>query len=246
MPGVEDFKLSITKALGDQLAEAFLGLTPISLSHSHLTASVVNRGGVYQLYLDNKLVYIGKADHKLQQRLLKHLKKIGGRENLDLNRLSFTAIYVDEDMSAVAPETLLIQRHRSTGDAIWNFNGFGNNDPGRQRDTSSVAQDHFDSLYPINLQCPVSTSTGRMLVGDFLAKLKKTLPFTFRYQYAKSWRTSGRVEFSPMIDVPTGLTATTAFELAAAAVPAWQLTALPGYTIFYNETRPYAHAQRIF
>ncbi|GAA1228007.1 GIY-YIG nuclease family protein [Rhodoglobus aureus] len=245
MPGVADFKLSITKALGDQLAEAFIALDAIPFTRAHLTDAVADRGGVYQIYLDGSLVYIGKADRQLQKRLLNHLTKFEGRLNISLEALAFTAIYVDEDMSAVAPETLLIKKHRATGEAMWNFNGFGNKDPGRERDTSSITADHFDRLYPINLQYEVPMSPGRLHLDDYLVQLKRALPFNFRYQSTGKPASSSKA--SPLlVDVPAGLTATRAFEIAASALPDWQLTALPGYAIFYKETREYAHAIRVY
>src|SRR5689334_4898102 len=55
----DDFRLSITKALGDQLAAALEKLGRAPLDEQHLKA-LDERPGVYQLYINEKFVYVGK------------------------------------------------------------------------------------------------------------------------------------------------------------------------------------------
>lgn len=60
----KDFTLSITKALGDQLAAALDGLDRAPLTEPNI-ARLKEKPGVYQLYLNGEFVYVGKADKSL-------------------------------------------------------------------------------------------------------------------------------------------------------------------------------------
>jgi len=243
-----EFRLSITRALGDQLAAAMTVLTPIPLTAENVS-TLDARGGVYQLYKDDNLVYIGKADRSLVDRVGIHHRKISGRAGISLDQMTFTAIYVDEDLSAVAPETLLIKRHRGQGQLPWNFNGFGNNDPGRERDTSKIETTHFDSQYPANLDYICSSvRVGSHAVGEILISLKAELPYVFRFQDGNKRVTLQPPEYwSTTVAVTTdNPTADSLFELLAASLPGWQITALPGYVIMYRESRRYASARKVY
>jgi hypothetical protein len=248
VPSTAEFRLSITKALGDQLAAALAALTPAPLKGECL-AELQPRGGVYQLYHRGEFVYVGKADNSLPSRLAEHMRKISGRANISLDDMGFTAMYVEEDMSAVAPETLLIQRHRAADGVPWNLAGFGNNDPGRERDTSRVAQSHFDAMYPVNLDFPCAgISAGTYPLVLLLRRVKTTLPFLFRYQGGNR-----RADVQPdayreaVVYIPVdGPTADEVFTVIAEALPGWQVTALPGYVIMYQEQRGYPSALKAY
>ncbi len=113
-PFHRNFTLSITKALGDQLAAGLEELTPAPLADEHID-QLEERAGVYQLYLNGDFVYVGKADKSLQARLRNHLKKISGRRGITLDEITFSCLYVAEDFSALAPEQLLINHHKGQG-----------------------------------------------------------------------------------------------------------------------------------
>lgn len=242
MPHAGEFRLSITRALGDQLAEALSWLTPEPLEQTQLNR-LLPRPGVYQLYEDTQLVYVGKADTSLPDRLMKHHRKIEAR--LNVGAMGFTCIYVDEDLHAVAPERLLINRYRSGGGLPWNGNGFGSNDPGRNRDETVFESTHFDSLHPANLDwiCE-DIEPGVYAAAELLRTVKAALPYVFRYQSA---------DFHHDIQVTLRDVTPTAdelFTLLGGAVAAeddrWQITALPGYVIMYPRSGPYPSAQRIY
>jgi hypothetical protein len=224
----DDFRLSITKALGDQLAAALEKLGRAPLDEEHLKA-LDERPGVYQLYLKKKFVYVGKADKTLPGRLRNHLDKLSGRRDIDLADVAFSCMYVDEDFSALAPEQLLISHHKEKGDIPWNNNGFGNRDPGRQRDHTIPSQ--FDVQYKINIDLPVKGLVpGGTTLHTFLKALKSGLHYTFRYAEPPQ---SKLTRFS----VPSGgLTADEAFRLISEHLPKeWQVTALLGYVIMYPD-----------
>ncbi|WP_236244251.1 GIY-YIG nuclease family protein [Streptomyces sp. CC210A] len=230
-PFHRNFTLSITKALGDQLAAGLEELTPAPLADEHID-QLEERAGVYQLYLNGDFVYVGKADKSLQARLRNHLKKISGRRGITLDEITFSCLYVAEDFSALAPEQLLINHHKGQGDIPWNNNGFGNRDPGRQRDHTILKGSHFDALYPIDLERPVKgLAAGTMTLHALMAAVKAGLPYTFRYASVPDHR-------GITVTVPHAEpTADSVFRLISAAVPQqWQITALMGYVIMYRES----------
>ncbi|MEU2283521.1 GIY-YIG nuclease family protein [Streptomyces sp. NPDC013178] len=228
-----EFKLSITKALGDQLAAALKTLTPAPLTEENIS-SLPGHKGVYQLYRHDDPVYIGKADVTLGQRLRKHLKKLSGRENIHLEWMSFKALSVDEDFAAVAPEKLLIDRFQDSGEAPWNENGFGINDPGVERDTTVFGDDHFDQLYPANLGWVIrDLPQGAQTLRSFLKFVKTALPYTFRYAYYRTKKESFYDQFVVTIE-QSEMTADEFLRFVSAQLPeSWQIMVLPGYAVMY-------------
>ncbi|GAA3617952.1 hypothetical protein GCM10022267_00210 [Lentzea roselyniae] len=227
----DHFRLSITKALGDQLSVALTRLGRAPLSDEYL-ADLDERPGVYQLYLSGDFVYVGKAEKSLRARLSNHLRKLGGRQRINLADVSFSCLYVDEDFSALAPEQLLISHHKGAGSIPWNNNGFGNKDPGRNRDATVLKKNHFDVEYPIDLSLPVGgLREGRTNLSTFLKVLKSGLPYNFRYKEPPG---SGVAE---IMVTPGGLSADQAFRLASRVLPEkWQIVALMGYVIMYDDS----------
>ncbi|MEU9372248.1 GIY-YIG nuclease family protein [Streptomyces sp. NPDC048255] len=227
----KDFTLSITKALGDQLAAALDGLDRAPLHEENL-ARLKEKPGVYQLYLDGEFVYVGKADKSLPARLRNHLVKISGRRGISLDDVAFSCLYVAEDFSALAPEQLLISHHKEMGNIPWNNNGFGNKDPGRQRDSTVLKQNHFDVKFPVDLDRPVAGLTpGETTLQSLLEEVKASLPYNFRY--GKS------VDFKARpVHVPSPeMTADAVFRLISAEIPdKWQVAALMGYVIMYDDS----------
>jgi hypothetical protein len=244
MPASGEFRLSITRALADQLSDGLAALDPAPLDPLDI-AHVDPKPGVYQLYENGTLIYVGKAQasEPLPKRLRQHYDKLTGR--LGVGAMTFTCLYVHEDMEAVSPEQLLITKYKGEGEAAWNFMGFGSKDPGKERDTTRIDADHFDAVHPINLDfvCP-DIKAGTYIVADLLKLVKKKLPFLFRYESAP---------FHAQLDVKIAKNAPTANELFEAlgaviadADPKWRITALPGYVIMYPKEGPYPHALRTY
>lgn len=231
------FRLSVTAALRDQLNAALDGVQPAPLRQEAVSA-LQKRGGVYQLFYDGELVYIGKSNNDLPGRLSQHATKLSGRVGPPIERVTFRCAYVDEDLHAVSAEKLLIDQYRAKGAAAWNVNGFGNKDPGKQRDTSLVKEGHFDRLFPIDLDIEVALPGSETLqnVAALMLHLKAALPYTFRF-------TSKGPKWTALkdIDVPpdeVSLTRTTRqwMEWLAERLPAtWCIVALPGYLIGYPD-----------
>ncbi|MCG3042008.1 Eco29kI family restriction endonuclease [Streptomyces sp. S1A] len=228
-----DFRLSITQALGDQLASALADLEAAALTEEHL-AELDDRPGVYQLYRNGEFVYVGKADKSLPTRITKHLRKISGRRNIALSEMTFTCLYVAEDFSALAPEKLLIKHYKSQGEIPWNNNGFGNNDPGKRRDETVVKANHFDNLHPIDVdRVLTSLPQGPVVLRKLLSLAAKEIPYTFRYLkkgYGNAYKT--------IVEVPREPTISRLFEVIAAALPGnWQIALLPGRAIMYPDNQ---------
>ncbi|MDX3388264.1 GIY-YIG nuclease family protein [Streptomyces niveiscabiei] len=249
----DQFRLSITRALGDQLAEALDKLTPAPLTQENLDAlderarieKLQSRSGVYQLHRgpDQDLVYVGKADKPLSSRLGNHLRKISGRREISIDEMTFKCLYVAEDFSAVAPEKLLIKKYKASGHIPWNANGFGNKDPGRNRDRTVLKANHFDMLFPIDLHRMVDGLTpGEQSLHDLLQQMKQGLPYNFRYKESSQFKNIA-------VAVPEfEMTANGVFELVARALPSsWQISALMGYVIMYDDRdTEYASAWRYY
>lgn len=236
----DDFKLSITQALAVQLAESLRPLRPAPLTEQSLR-QVADRKGIYELFLEGRRVYVGKASKSLSQRLGNHRRKLSGRTNLSLEDVSFVCLYVEEDLEAAAPETLLLKNYRRVGDAPpWNNNGFGNKDPGRRRDTSQVKANHFDAAYPIDLDAGVELSPRTWVIKTLLVDVKSKLPYLLRYE---TTRYQGDFHGGVDIDRPFLSLREFARVIVAALPQGWQLTALPGYAILYKESADYDSAR---
>ncbi|MEU7570085.1 GIY-YIG nuclease family protein [Micromonospora sp. NPDC049240] len=235
-----EFRLSITRALADQLETTLRPLKPTPLTAANLSA-VLSRPGVYALFFNERRVYVGKAAGSLQDRLTQHLRKLSGRAGLDSAAVRFVCVYVDEDLDAAAPEKLLIKKYREHDSIPWNTNGFGNKDPGRNRDTSVVKAAHFDATYPIDLEYQCRPEPGMQSVAAVLEAAKGQLPYLLRFDSGAAAKKTYR---DALMVVPAQpLAARDLAQQLVAALPAgWQLTALPGYLILYQERRRYASA----
>lgn len=106
--------------------------------------------GLYALYFDGSLVYIGKATktftksgRTLRDRLGEHVRKLTQRTGGDLSKFEVTYATFDSDWWVVAGEVALI-RHL---DPPWNESGFGSKTPGAGRPGTDRISD-FDKLFP--------------------------------------------------------------------------------------------------
>ena len=106
--------------------------------------------GLYAIFLDGDLVYIGKATktftksaRTLRARLGEHVRKLSVRTGGDLSRFQVTYATFDSDWWVVAGEVALI-RHLSPP---LNDSGFGSKTPGSGRPgTDRISE--FDKLFP--------------------------------------------------------------------------------------------------
>jgi hypothetical protein len=233
MSAFGEFRLSISQALTDQLHAALHKLNPAPLSLDEIGA-LEARQGVYQLYLEGDLVYVGSAAKSLRARLTQHHWKIAGRQNISVEDVGFTCLYVDEDLTVLAPEDRLITVFQDEGSCAWNGQGFGPHDPGRNRDKTILKPDHFDRQYPIRLDWPCEgIKAGATTARHLVRALKLELPYAYRYEN----KAANRADYdAATVIVPRdNMTALELLVLLAGALPNYQITALMGYVIMYKQ-----------
>lgn len=246
MPATGQFTFDLMGPLIAQLDGTFGDLAPEPLDRAHL-AALHQSPGVYQLWHQGDRVYVGKADRDLQSRIGDHYRKIDGRLNINIADLTFMALYLEATWIPVGAERGLIDLYdgpRGVHLLPWNNNGFGINDPGKERDTTNFRPTHFDVLYPADLTVQIQgLAAGAHPMDDLLKTVKASLPWVFRFenQWARHPDYLGTTVTVPRNDP----TAEEVFDAIVAALPpGWQITALPGYSIMYKAQRNYAGARR--
>lgn len=247
MKGYVEFEFDLPGALLARLVQILDELDIAPLNNASLL-DIPEEQGVYQLLLDDRVVYIGKTDAEagLHKRLSRHARKIVHRVGLDPTRVSFKAVRIFV-FTAIDLESDLIRHYGGVRAIDWNGSGFGSNDPGRERDTTRIDPNNYDAKFPIDVDRALGFAIdSEETVASVLARLKDALPYTFRYQ---GGRRRPHADFDGVKLAALGgpLTPRTAIEHIVAALPAgWQATALPGYIILYKEApRDYPQAEVI-
>lgn len=154
--GFRTLEFDLPTALLAQVVAMFEKMSAAPLAPNDTTL-IPNAKGVYQLFHRGKLVYVGKVDGKtgLRQRLSRHAWNIQSRSNLDVSELSFKAIQVLVFSAMDLEKSLISHYKKQKHPPVWNGSGFGNNDPGRRRDTTVLKSDGFDALHPINIDLEI-------------------------------------------------------------------------------------------
>lgn len=208
--------------------------------------------GVYQLFLDAKLMYIGKADKNLRDRLERHYRMLAARQNINTEKLGFKALYIHKNWTTWTTEAALIRFFRE--ELPWNASGLGSNDPGHNRE-DTAEEDTFNSLYPIdpNYVCDW-ISPGKYLAWDLLEQFKKDLPYLLRFHKVtrkfKSQADQQAVQELKETQVKVAFKSMSAkdllVEIAKQLPDGWQATQFPGRLILYKEQADYRHGRRIW
>lgn len=221
---IANFSLDLARAITEQLIEQFNGIEPSPLTVEAL-ATAKSQPGVYQLFLDGKLVYVGKSDSNLLQRLDRHRKALTGRRNLSIVQMSFKGMHLEKNWSALTTEAQLIAHF---GDTPWNNSGFGSNDPGRNRDQTELRKGHFDASYPIDVDFCTEVPAGETTAARLVLLMKNQLPYLLRYE---------RIDPDVTLTVPESrMTTRKLLKLIASRLEGdWQATALPGRILLYKE-----------
>ncbi|MGH7174318.1 MAG: Eco29kI family restriction endonuclease [Gemmataceae bacterium] len=240
------FDLDLARAVLEQLIERFE-----TLDVGPLDAATINQvfaeQGVYQLFQAKRLVYAGKTSKVLPRRLLRHLRLLSGRKNINLADLGFKAVVINRNWMPSIHEGMVINHYTRLGLCEWNQTGFGNNDPGRNRE--DTIKNKFDLDFPINERFVCSCIDPRDWNAlELLVKLKKKLPFLFRYQCDPRKRyTKGSIKYNSLtIKVPqSSLSLSDLIRVVIDQFPdGWQTTFFPSHVILYAEapTRIYTNA----
>jgi len=133
--------------------------------------------GVYLLHEGDAPRYLGKAKN-VHVRLRQHLRKLSGRQNINLQEVGYKALLLDNSMSTAANEELLIEMYEGRFDDMWNGGGFGTKDPGKNRDTTVPGK--FDQEHRIIRDFPVENIQDQETISSLFNKMKRELPYLFR------------------------------------------------------------------
>lgn len=255
-PGYKEFEFDLPKALLREVIEVLDG-TPTSDLDPLVTAKVPDAQGVYQLYCDGNLVYIGKTDAEagLRTRLSRHADKIKDRPKLT-GHVSFKAVRILV-FTAMDLETQLIKHYRASGTVEWNGSGFGSNDPGRRRETTNTKPEGFDASYPISIDQPINIKTlvpnNVISTAVGLNAIKKALFYTLRYETLRD--ENGKAQRGhPHVDLlkanftvpPAPYTVRDLMRAIVVGLgPEWQATAFASHVILYKESTVYSFGKVI-
>jgi len=234
------FALDMQRLVNDEIIGAVDTLIPSALTGDALAAlRAYERANahatkcLYILHYQGEAVYVGKAESAPSLRLSEHLEKLSSRLRIDVGEISFRCLYLDENWSALTHERKLI----GALGCSWNNAGFGNHDPGKQRDTTRLKASHFDRRFPINPAVTAKLPPGAYNVAALLPVLRRKLPYLFRYA------TTQDAEAAYLTANVTLVTDETTESVIAKVVdslgPTWQATFLFGYLILYPEIRDF-------
>jgi hypothetical protein len=239
--GYSEFELDIPAVMRDELPKYFDAMTASPLTEENLRAEIPDGAqGAYLLFLKDVLVYIGKTDSKagFRNRLVRHLNFVRHRRNIDPKDVTFKAVRIFV-FSNFDLETMLIEeytRHRGAR-PVWNYSGFGSNDPGRRREGQDPAI--YDLEYPVDIDeiVPFLDPGDHSLLAAVLT-LKNNLPYIFRYDTdGAHWSKGHELMRNRAVVVPDGpMTTRRALKLFLDALPeGWRATVLPNRVILYPE-----------
>jgi hypothetical protein len=241
--GYRDFEFDLPGALLANLVQILDGIVPVALDASSVAAIPENQG-VYQLFLDDKPVYVGKtdADAGLNKRLVRHSRKILHRKMLEPSRVFFKAvrIYV---FTAMDLEGDLIRHYGGVAGLPWNGSGFGSNDPGRERDTTKNKPENFDFQFPIDIDRPLDGDLSSGIASLVLRSLQRQVPYKFRVE-RRALHPDLAAAVVPTLPAPF-TTRQAVNHIVAQLPPGWQATKLLGYLIMYKETKAYPQSEVI-
>lgn len=239
--GYIEFEFDLPTALLTHLVAAFDQLSPAALCADSVK-DIPDEQGVYQLFFDGNLAYVGKTDGDagLRSRLMRHSTKMHHRNGLQPVKVAFKAVRVFV-FTAMDLEGDLIRHYGGVQSLPWNGSGFGSNDPGKERDTTRVKPANFDARFPIDIDRQINFSISEGETAAFvLAKLKSLLPYTLRYQMSAP--RSRKPHFDLERTIPGTLKGEVSAKrilehIVAALPPGWKATKLPGYVIMYKNDR---------
>jgi hypothetical protein len=252
MKGFAEFEFDLAGALLSQVVNVLDNMESELLTTALVAEIPSEAQGVYQLFLDDQMVYIGKTDAEagLSARLQRHAKKILHRRNFGKKKVSFRAVRISV-FAAMDLETQLIKHYKGKGQLLvaWNNSGFGANDPGRNRETTNKHPLGFDSTYPIDIDIPLGIKRGSHPVSEVLIKLKDMLPYCLRYEVegkagGQAFRTSPHADqIKSVVSISKAkMTAREIITEIVRALPSgWQATAFVSHIILYKESVTYTH-----
>lgn len=244
----KNYSFHFLNTVSQQLVEELTGLPVTAFNDTRLSelgafqAHINSSQGIYLLYFDGLPVYLGKATD-VRERLAQHLNKLAGRlhgpQRLNLDTIGFKALLLDQSMSTAANEDVLIAFFQQDHKGLWNGRGFGPKDPGKNRDTTKPS--YFDRTYPIDTAFPVENVPDHLTLLALFKRMKKALPFVFRYQ--KLPKSIANIQMD-LTGVDRG--AGTLLRTAIACFPAgWHAAMLSFGMVVYAGSKAYWHTAEV-
>ena len=140
MCDLHDFSFAVDRAYEDQLV-AVLEESP---RHSLAAPEAPRTFGVYVIYWNKEVVYVGQA-RNLRIRLRDHFRKIDGRNGIDPQDVTCKYLTITRLWEVSRAEEVLISRF----DPEWNgIPGFSMHAPGRGRPGMPDYVNEWDSRFP--------------------------------------------------------------------------------------------------
>ncbi len=241
--GFRSFELDLPGALLSQLVSVLDEMISAPLTTANVEG-LPDEQGIYQLIYNGQIVYVGKTDGRagLRQRLGRHVWTIQHRCNLESEYVQYKAVHIFV-FTAVDLESLL-RRHYGHGVGLpWDRSGFGSNDPGRERDTTTLSPTAFDALYPIDIDRHLEFHPQLPLTAAaLLEQLKTVVPYGVRAQSRSGTTRKPHSDLDVEItNLGPDITARGVVTKIIASLPAgWQGTLLPGRVILYRENKEYS------
>lgn len=237
--GAIEFEFDLAAPLFEQIRQAFESVEPVALDASNLQR-IENRAGVYGLYLDDEIVYVGKADKSVASRLRNHHRTIAGRRNIETSRVKFKCVYLATTWDPFKPEAALMDHYGTKRGLGWNYRGFGANDPGRNRDQTALDENHWHRRFPLNPDWPCDSITpGTYSAFDLLERIADDVPFWFRFEGRRGGESDEARRECERVTVGVPQAGMTAWELlyrvASRLGPGWQATITPSHMLLYKE-----------
>lgn len=236
-----EFELDIPAVMRAELPRYFDELPETLLTEENVRKAIPDGAqGAYLLFLKGTLVYIGKTDSKagFRNRLVRHLNFVRHRRHIDPSDVTFKAVRIFV-FSNFDLETMLIEEYTKKRDVrpLWNYSGFGSNDPGRRREGQDPAA--YDLDYPVDIDKEIPfLDPGEHKLLSAVIILKNHLPYIFRYDTGGAhWSKGHELMRDVTIVVPEGtMTTRRALKIFLAALPkGWRATVLPNRVILYPE-----------
>lgn len=140
------FEFDLDRGIKAQVVEKLEASPPLPLTKD----AGPQASGIYALYFNGQLVYIGKASRgttkskrTLRARLAEHVGKISGRQHLTLDDMACRYLTFTSEWWVFAAEFALMAHYQPE----WNASGFGSKTPGVGRPgTHRVSR--WDDLFP--------------------------------------------------------------------------------------------------
>lgn len=126
------FTFDLDRGIRDQVVQKLEGSPMLPLERG----TGPKESGIYALYYNDALVYVGKASKEttkskrdLRGRLAEHVAKISGSQNITLDEVKVRYLTFDSEWWVFAAEYALITHYAPE----WNASGFGSKTPGAGR-----------------------------------------------------------------------------------------------------------------